>query len=449
MSGATKSEVMVGENGQGTQSNQFFCRRRYVRLGILVTIVCLLVILGLVIGFSILPHNSISDDNGITDNQTTRDNNSYHSSTAISTTVLSRKVISNIKETETLPQNQSILESSCLNMHRDEFPVITIENGELLVCGGRVLYGGRTPEGPFCEIYSSLNREWRKFPDMNVGRSGLTLTLLSDNRSILAIGSENKYDAYTAEIYDRDMNKWFFVPNIMNIGRMDHTATLMKNGQVLIVGGMAPDAYSVLSSTELYIPSSNTFVMKGNLKTPLYRHTAILLTDGLSVLIIGGSVRATLFTQPQIYKAGVWHYTLHDMIMRRRYCAAVLLFNGNVLIAGGVDSKSNTLSSVEIFQPDTETFSPVERMTCARSDFTLTRLPTGQVLAVGGQNSLDDECLRVTELYDPITNQWQSTRQLNKARYDHKAVLINNSVLILGGETTDNNYEFTCERYDL
>ncbi|CAF1187857.1 unnamed protein product [Adineta steineri] len=425
-------------------ANRNFCQRRYVRLGILVTIVCVLVILGLVIGFSIVPHNSINDDSGIINNQTTRDNNFYHSSTAISTTVLSRKVISNIKETETLPQNQSILESSCLNIQRDEFPVIIIENGELLVCGGRVSYGGRTPEGPFCEIYSSLNREWRKFPDMNVGRRGLTLTLLSDNRSVLAIGSGNKYDAYTAEIYDRDMNKWFFVPNIMNVGRMDHTATLMQNGQVLIVGGVAPDAYSFLSSTELYIPSSNTFVKKGNLKTVRYKHTAILLTDGLSVLVIGGPV-----LRPEIYKAGAWHYTLHDMITRRQDCAAVLLFNGNILIAGGIDSKFNTLSSVEIFQPDTETFLPVQRMACARSDFTLTRLPTGQVLAVGGQNYLDDECLRVTELYDPITNQWQSTRQLNKARYDHKAVLINNSVLILGGETTDNNYEFTCERYDL
>ncbi|CAF1302111.1 unnamed protein product [Adineta steineri] len=240
------------------------------------------------------------------------------------------------------------------------------------------------------------------------------------------------------------MNKWFFVPNIMNKGRIEHTATLLQNGQVLIVGGMAPDVYSFLSSTELYIPSSNTFVMKGNLKADRHRHTAILLTNGLSILVIGGSV-----LRPEIYKAGVWHYTLHDMITRRRYCAAVLLFNGNILIAGGIDSKSNTLSSVEIFQPDTETFSPVQRMACARSDFTLTRLLTGQVLAIGGEKSLNDECLRVIELYDPITNQWQSTRQLNTARHNHKAVLINNSVLILGGETTENNYEFTCERYDL
>ncbi|CAF1382453.1 unnamed protein product [Adineta steineri] len=58
-----------------------------------------------------------------------------------------------------------------------------------------------------CEIYSPSNRKWRETAVMNVGRNGLTLTSLSNDRNILAIcGSRNDLDAYTAEIYYIDMN---------------------------------------------------------------------------------------------------------------------------------------------------------------------------------------------------------------------------------------------------
>ncbi|CAF0857398.1 unnamed protein product [Adineta steineri] len=88
-------------------------------------------------------------------------------------------------------------------------------------------------------------------------------------------------------------------------------------------------------------------------------------------------------------------------------------------------------------------------MGCARSHFTLTPLPTGQVLAVGDKGPAIDECPRVSELYNSTTNQWISTRLLNTGRHKHNAVLINNSVLVLGGSVDDDTYQYACERYDL
>lgn len=337
-------------------------------------------------------------------------------------------------------------------IERKVFPAITIPNGEILVCGGSAPYYGRIVIGvPFCEIYSSVNRKWRKVFNMNIRRHGLTLTLLSDNKSILAIGSEDDIDGYTAEIYNIDMDKWFFVPNIMNVHRTHHTATLLRNGEVLIIGGIPAHNIPVTSSTQLYNPSSNTFVTTGSLNIARYGHTAILLDDGLSVLVIGGhdSYQSLLPIRPEIYKEGSWSYTVGDMITMRIGCAAVLLLDGNVLIAGGVDSNSNTISSVEIYNSTTGTFSLVQSMKCARSHFTLTLLPTGQVLSVGGNNLEGDECLLVTELYNPKTNQWTSTRLLNFIRYDHNSILLNNSVLIIGVYMENYDNLFVCERYDL
>jgi N-acetylneuraminic acid mutarotase len=283
---------------------------------------------------------------------------------------------------------------------------------------------------------------------MNIGRSGHTFTLLPNSRNILAVGSRDFIDGYTAEIYDIETGKWAFVPGIMNTIRTQHTATLLRNGQVLIVGGLNVETSMILSSVELYIPSLNTFITTGSLNTARDKHTAILLKDGLSVLVIGGSD----FTQarPEIYVTGSWFHTSGDMIYRRAGGAGVLLPDGNVLVAGGTDSNNTALSSVEIYNTITGTFSLVQSMECARSQFTLTLLPSGQVLAVGGKGSATDKCLRISELYDPIIDQWMSTRLLSTLRCDHNAILINNSVLIVGGYvTTDWELIRACERYNL
>lgn len=67
--------------------------------------------------------------------------------------------------------------------------------------------------------------------------------------------------------------------------RYYHTATLLQNGLVLVVGGVGPNGY--LASAELYSPASGSFTPTGNLHTARERHTATLLKDG-RVLITGG-----------------------------------------------------------------------------------------------------------------------------------------------------------------
>ncbi|CAF3399284.1 unnamed protein product, partial [Rotaria sp. Silwood2] len=71
----------------------------------------------------------------------------------------------------------------------------------------------------------------------------------------------------------------------MNNARSDHTASVLRNGKVLVTGGY--DGISYLNSVELYDPSTGTWTMTGYMNHSRAVHTASVLLDG-KVLVTGG-----------------------------------------------------------------------------------------------------------------------------------------------------------------
>jgi hypothetical protein len=71
----------------------------------------------------------------------------------------------------------------------------------------------------------------------------------------------------------------------MHFGRVSHTATLLRDGRVLIVGGRGEKVNAV---AEIFDPKTLRFTPTGSLRTARYKHTAGLLPDG-RVLVAGGS----------------------------------------------------------------------------------------------------------------------------------------------------------------
>src|SRR2546426_1995858 len=67
----------------------------------------------------------------------------------------------------------------------------------------------------------------------------------------------------------------------MAVPRQGHTATVLADGRVLIVGGDSATA-------ELFDPTNRTFVAVSNMSRARRGHTATLLSDG-RVLVAGGA----------------------------------------------------------------------------------------------------------------------------------------------------------------
>ncbi|HCA81313.1 MAG TPA: hypothetical protein DEP53_16410 [Bacteroidetes bacterium] len=89
----------------------------------------------------------------------------------------------------------------------------------------------------------------------------------------------------------------------MNSARESHTATLLKDGRVLIAGGHRNRRadITVYSSTELYDPSTGRSSVAGNMAARRHKHDAILLPEG-QVLITGGN------DQRMITSSKAWLY---------------------------------------------------------------------------------------------------------------------------------------------
>jgi len=77
----------------------------------------------------------------------------------------------------------------------------------------------------------------------------------------------------------------------MAVARKGHTATLLPDGKVLVVGGVDSNddaSAKALASAELYDPKTGTWSETGSLIHPRAWHTATLLKNGL-VLVAGGN----------------------------------------------------------------------------------------------------------------------------------------------------------------
>jgi hypothetical protein len=242
----------------------------------------------------------------------------------------------------------------------------------------------------------------------------------------------------------------------MHIARASHTSTLLPNGKVLIAGGFAGSGgeYNPYRTAELYDPSSGTFQSAAEMTIGRSGHTATLLKNG-KVLIVGGwTGRYDLRGSAEIYDPAANTFTpTGNLVIERAGNTATLLADGRVLVAGGEDRQENAIVNAEIYDPATGKFTATGGMADPRGAHTATALRDGRVLIVGGGSGHypSQNVYRTAELYDPATGKFSSAGQMSLGRHKHAAILLRSGkVLIVGGsDNRDWHGEYaSAEIYD-
>jgi len=323
--------------------------------------------------------------------------------------------------------------------------------GQVLVAGGKNNSGVLGSS----ELYNQSNQTFTASGTMATQRWMHSATLLYDGTVLVAGGSNSLAGATlnTAEIYNPSTGTFSLLPNALNTARAGHTATLLNNGQVLLVGGIDPTA-GILSDAELYDPPTQTFIDLGDTNDPRYRHTATLLQNG-QVLIAGGETDPAplgAYNSAELFDPVAQTFTalLVPMTSGREGHAAVLLNNGQVLIAGGDNAGPTSANTAELFNPTLAIFTPVTApMAAARFSPTATLLNGGSVLIAGGATDSggSSTVLSSGEVFNPSTQIFTSVGGMTSAREYQTASLLNDGTVLFAGGTSGTAILNSAELY--
>lgn len=282
-------------------------------------------------------------------------------------------------------------------------------DGKVLVAGGCALL----PESPLspaelagadrcstptpsAEIYDPSTNAWLPTQDANVARVGHSAVLLKDGKVLLMGGN---VDDGVVETYDPHSGAWTKVSSAPASGLARNSAVLLgaeppalcgsNCGKVLVVPrGLGPPA----SSAQLFDPASGVWEKTGPFYFVAGRFsTATLLEDG-KVLLFGGTTQGGR-TASQIYSptTNTWNATGGEQPLARLYHSATLLKDGRVLMAQG--RTTSGVGTSELYTPaggvgrkaaSPDSWAPDGRGVTARSGHVAALLASGKVLVAGG-----------------------------------------------------------------
>lgn len=227
------------------------------------------------------------------------------------------------------------------------------------------------------------------------GRIFHTLSLLPDGR-VLIIGGQGRINKTnlgalnSIEIFDPLTKLVQPLETSLKTPRLLHTATTLQDGNILITGGFTNEKQDEFGfgpgtqESEIIDNSNLTIKKAGALKEAVGGHTATLLTNG-NVLILGGSTdffsSRTKDEFKGISKSTIQFYDKNsetfnlvakksggniELEIPRFLHQSVLLPNGNVAVIGGLNIKatsnstnilSTPVSTIEVLEPDLQSSS--------------------------------------------------------------------------------------------
>lgn len=259
-------------------------------------------------------------------------------------------------------------------------------------------------------------------------------------------------------LWDSKLHSWIKLPypDECPLGvRLFHTATLLSDGKVLFAGGIcdaerakSTGRYPSYSALSLWDPVTRDWLSAPSLNQDRIYHTASLLKDG-SVLFVGGEADPGNHPTPtEPVTNSVERYIdgnmeiMPSLNLARAKHRATVTANGCVLITGGFDQNSQPINDVEQWCPGEKKWHLMPHLQTARYDHTATLLKDGRIIVVAGKG-VDERSLNSTEIWEAGQNRWVAGPQLPLALHRHDATRLSDGRILVAGGTWESSTPWT------
>jgi galactose oxidase-like protein/Big-like domain-containing protein/Kelch motif protein len=263
---------------------------------------------------------------------------------------------------------------------------------------------------------------------------------MADGRVLVAGGEgSSMLGSPAATIFDPNSNTWTRVAN-MNIARWYPTATELGDGRILLISGQITQT-TWADTPEIYDPAANTWTLLSKISTSQVHEQeyplSYLLPSG-KVFTIAPNVGQSFLLDPA---AQTWSSIAGSTLMNG---SAAQYLPGKILYSGGgapFNSTNPAQASADIIDltSSTPAWKPVAPMNYPRYTHTLTVLPDGKVLAIGGSANMSEtdlsNAVMPAEEWDPSSNTWTTLASMQIPRIYHSTALLmpDGRVLVAGG----------------
>ncbi|HET9910187.1 MAG TPA: kelch repeat-containing protein [Anaerolineales bacterium] len=292
--------------------------------------------------------------------------------------------------------------------------------------------GTLTPTQVFPTItpFPKGQRIWFKGNPLPTHRLELSSAELN-GRIYVAGGSHEKGLTYARmEVYDPLTDAWSTAAP-MPISR-HHFGMAALDGKIYVSGGL-PDWFRITDTCFVYDPATDSWSAIAPLPHRLATHSMASL-DG-KLYVVGGN-NAPIAGGPMemfVYDAATdtWDDSLTPMPTGREHLAVVAA-EGKLYVLGGRIQMGANLAIVEIYDPQSDTWTRGPDMPVAVSGFTAAYLD-GRIHATGGEDLFAMTVMNAHQVLDLATMTWEEWPELPGARHGVTSQAANGQWIVIGG----------------
>ena len=291
---------------------------------------------------------------------------------------------------------------------------------------------------------------WSNGKSMSEDRNELTAVVLDDK--IFAMGGEDIASGGdqkdTVEVYDITRDQWIENDIPPMPLPLDHTASLIYEGKIYVVGGFLKDKVPT-DKLFIYDPQKNEWQEGSPLPSPRGAMGAEFV-NGL-LYVVGGvnashiPVNTNLAYDP---KTDTW--SIKSPMPTARHHLQTEVVDGKIFALGGrilgdgimpedIEETLTNFDRNEMYDPQTDSWTILEPMLSKRSGFAAAVPSDANIYVFGGQGVGRGKLMDSVEKYDPILNEWTYEKTIPTSRAGLIAISFSDRIFVLGGQYFDDS----------